>query len=147
MSVELARMVPAVQIIGQLSDGVPYLKGSRCGKCEQIYVGVREACARCGFRGMVTATLQNRGTLFNYTIVYRSFPGVKTPFVDSVVDLDCGATIRGTLIEIDAKSAELQPGLRVEVVFRPTGQIDTTGKTFLCYYFVPLHRARGEADG
>jgi uncharacterized protein len=147
MGLEFARMIPAVQLVGQLPDGLPYLKGSRCNKCEQIYAGERNACARCGFRGLAPVTLQNRGTLFNYTVVYRSFPGVKTPFVDSVVDLDCGATIRGTLIEIDARSPELKPGLRVDVVFRPTDQIDATGKTFFCYYFVPTHGRPGESDG
>jgi hypothetical protein len=32
--------------------------------------------------------LANTGRLYNYTIVHRSFPGVETPFISAIVDLE-----------------------------------------------------------
>jgi uncharacterized OB-fold protein len=37
----------------------------------------------------------NSGTLYAYSIVHRSFPGIEVPYVSAIVDLDGGGTVEG----------------------------------------------------
>lgn len=100
------------------------------------------ACASCGRRDAIEpVNLGTRGTLYNYTIVHRSYPGIQVPFVAAIVDLDGGGSLRGTLLEVEADPAKLERDLPVEVVFRDTGQTSPEGKPFVSYFFVP---AQGE---
>ena len=137
--------IPAVSYLGASDDGSPRLVGSRCPSCEVTLVGKRLACPSCANRGpLQPVQLSHRGTLYNYTVVHRSFPGVRTPFISGIVDLDGGGTLKGTLVDIDHDSAALQRDLPVDVVFRDTGQRTTEGKPFLSYYFTPRRSTDGE---
>ena len=86
---------------------------------------------------MMPVRLANHGTLYNYTVVHRSYPGVPVPFVSAIVDLADGGSLRGTLLGVDPDPTALEAGMPVEVVFRDTGQISKEGQSFLAYYFVP----------
>ena len=57
--------------------------------------------------------LAERGRLYTYTVVHRSFPGVTTPFIAALVDLDGGGAIKGTLIGVDANAIRFDMPLRV----------------------------------
>jgi len=135
--------VPALPLI-QIEDGAaPWLMGSHCSNCGATVNGPRLACPACGKRDSLSAVnLGRKGKLYSYTIVHRSYPGVKTPFVAAVVDLEDGGSLKGTLLDVEPDPDKLPPDMPVEVVFRDTGQKNTEGKAFLSYYFVP---ARGEA--
>lgn len=134
--------LPALPIIRIDADGAASLVGSRCGHCGETYATERMACASCCRRDAIEQVpLATTGTLYNYTIVHRSFPGVPVPFVSAIVDLDGGGTLRGTLVEIDPDPAILPPDLPVDIVFRDTGQTGPAGKPFLSYYFVPAQSA------
>ena len=79
-----------------MGAGSPYLAGSRCAACGHVFVGARQVCAGCFARGQMTdVRLAERGKLYTYAIVHRSFPGVETPFVDIIVDLADGSHIKG----------------------------------------------------
>jgi uncharacterized OB-fold protein len=138
MDTMMQRMVPAVSFIKIEAEGEPWLIGSQCSRCGVIVPGERLACPSCGGRGSISAIkLGQRGTLYNYTVVYRSFPGIKTPFVAAIVDLEGGGTLKGTLLDVDPDPAKLYRDMPVQVVFRDTEQKDKQGKSFLGYYFVP----------
>lgn len=125
----------------QLDDsGNPWLQGMRCSACGAVFPGQRLACGSCGRRDTIAPTrLSERGTLYSYTIVRRSFPGVAVPFVAAVVDLEGGGSIKGTLLEAEPDPAKLPADMPVRVVFRDTGQRDKEGRHFLSHYFVPRH--------
>ncbi|MDX2277875.1 MAG: OB-fold domain-containing protein [Hyphomonadaceae bacterium] len=93
------------------------MEGLRCDACGEIIVGEpRRACPKCFTVGALKpCRLCNRGSLYTYTIVHRSFPGIKTPFVSAIVDLDGGGVIKGNLIGVDDKDIEF--GMPVRVVF------------------------------
>jgi uncharacterized OB-fold protein len=98
------------------------------------------ACPACGATdALERVRLGSQGTIHAHTVVHRSYPGVKTPFVSVVVDLDGGGTVRGTLTDVDPL-AHLPVDLRVDMVFRDTGQRDKEGRPFLSYFFVPEGR-------
>jgi uncharacterized OB-fold protein len=46
-------------------------------------------------------------------VVHRSFPGVKTPFVAALVDLDGGGSIKGNLDGVEFDAIRFEMPLRV----------------------------------
>lgn len=138
MSNDFSGFLPAMPIVRISDQGKASLVGSRCRHCGETYAAERLACAACCRRdGIEPLPLGMSGTLFNYTIVHRSYPGVPVPFVSAIVDLDGGGTLRGTLIDVEPDPATLPRDLPVDIVFRDTGQASPEGKPFLSYFFVP----------
>lgn len=131
-----AGYVPALPYLTIGPDERHVLCGQRCGACGAVIAGERLACPACGGRDRVEpVSLATSGSVHAHTVVYRSYPGVKTPFVAVTVALDGGGTVRGTLTDIDPL-APLPDDMRVEMVFRDTGQRDAQGRRFLSYFFV-----------
>ena len=120
------------------NDGTAYLEGSRCRLCGARFVGARENCARCGTRGsMELYPLKERGRLYNYTVVHRSYPGVSVPFISAVVDLDDGTSLKGNLLDIEPDSEALTFGMPVKVVFRGAETANAEGQGYVAHFFVP----------
>ena len=131
---EIAPLVPHLK-----PNGVkPYIAGSRCGACGEVFVGERQICAKCSARGKMEAVhIAETGKLYAYTIVTRSFPGVQVPFVDAVVDLDDGSHLKGTLLDVEPDPEKLPFDMKVKIVYREAVPINAKGQPYLTYYFVP----------
>ncbi len=129
---------PIVSFLKIPEKGEPYLEGSECRKCGALYLGARETCGKCGERGALEARkLANRGNLYVYSIVHRSFPGVEVPYVSAVVDLEGGGTVKGNLIGVDPDPEKIQMGMPVDVVYEIAPRKDSAGNEYLTYYFKP----------
>lgn len=131
--------LPAVDYLQVSEGGDPYLTGSRCTHCSAVFLGARSVCSRCATRdAMESIRLADTGTLYSYAIVHRSFPGVATPFVSAVVDLDGGGTVKGNLVDIEADPEQIRFGMPVRVVYRDAlGRKDKDGHAYLAYFFAP----------
>ncbi len=131
--------LPVVDFLKIPEKGDPYLEGHRCTKCGAMYLGARENCAKCSARGgLEPVTLSNRGELYSYSIVYRSFPGIEVPYVSAIVDLEGGGTVKGNLVDVDPDPKNIAFGMPVEVVFRDAlGRKDKDGNSYLSYFFKP----------
>jgi uncharacterized OB-fold protein len=131
--------LPVVPFLKLPSDGEPYLEGCVCKRCDTTFLGARAVCSKCGARDqMETRRLSNEGTLYAYSIVHRSFPGVAVPYVSAIVDLDGGGTIKGNLISVDPDPNKIPFGMLVEVVYRDAlGRKDSEGNNYLSYFFQP----------
>ena len=128
-------IVPYLQIP---ADGDPYLEGHKCRSCEAIYLGARDNCSSCGARdSFETVKLGNTGTLYVYSIVPRSFPGIEVPYVSSIVDLDGGGTVKGNLIDIDPDPEKISMGMPVELVYKIAPTKDKEGNEYLSFFFKP----------
>ena len=69
-------------------------------------------------------------------LIYRSFPGIETPFIDVIVDLADGAHIKGILKGVEADPDAEYFDMPVRVDFQemvPPG----ADEDYLVYYFVP----------
>ncbi len=134
-----AKPLPAVDYLKIPDDGDPYLEGHKCGACGTIFLGARQSCARCGARDQMRAVrLSNTGTLYSWSIVYRSFPGIDVPYISAVVDLDDGATIKGNLINVEPDPANIAFDMPVEVTYGDAlGRRDREGNAYLSYFFQP----------
>lgn len=138
-TVEVRPMVPFLK---WKPGGQPYLAGSRCEACGEVYAGERSVCAKCTARDrMAPVELSTRGVLYNYTIVHRSYPGIATPFISAIVDLEGGGSLKGNLIGVEPDPEKLTFGLPIEVTFADVGRTDRQGRHYLSYFFKP----QGEA--
>jgi uncharacterized OB-fold protein len=130
--------LPVVEWLVIPEKGDPYLEGQRCRKCSAIFLGKRSTCSSCGAHEQLDAIrLSNRGTLYVYSIVHRSFPGIEVPYVSAVVDLEGGGTVKGNLIHIEPDPAKIRMGMPVEVIYAIAPQKDREGNEYLTYYFQP----------
>lgn len=138
---ELKLMVPFLK---RTADGRPRLAGSKCEACGEVFVGERKVCANCAARDrMVPVDLSTRGKLYNFTVVHRSYPGIATPFVSAIVDLDGGGSLKGNLIDVDPDPAKLSFDMPVEVIFADAGRADRQGGRYLTYFFKPTSSDEG----
>jgi uncharacterized OB-fold protein len=131
--------LPVVPFLKIPKDGEPYLEGCVCSRCDTTFLGERAVCSKCGARdSMQTRRLSNEGTLYAYSIVHRSFPGVAVPYVSAIVDLQGGGSIKGNLIKVDPDPKKLPFGMPVEVVYQDAlGRKDAEGNAYLSYFFQP----------
>ncbi len=131
--------LPAVGFLKNPDGGGPYLEGHRCGACGAMFLGERANCSKCGARGRMGAVrLSNRGELYSYCIVHRSFPGIDVPYVSAIVDLDGGGTVKGNLVNVEPDPAKIDFGMAVEVVYGDAlGRKDGDGNSYFSYFFQP----------
>lgn len=117
----------------------PFLEGHKCANCDAIFLGVRNVCAKCGTQDQLSATkLSNKGKLYSYCIVYRSFPGIEVPYISAIVDLDGGGTVKGNLIGIEPDPEIIKFDMEVEVVYKDAlGRKDSDGNSYISYFFQP----------
>lgn len=117
----------------------PYLEAHKCGACGATFLGERSVCSKCGARDQMTAfKLPEKGELYSYSIVHRSFPGIDVPYVSAVVDLEDGTSIKGNLIDVEPDPEKIKFGMPVEVVFGDAlGRKDKDGNSYLSYFFKP----------
>jgi uncharacterized protein len=129
-----AELLPIVPYIARDSAGNPAIVGKQCGACGEVFLGFPFICARCGTRiASSTIALSKTGRLYVWTTVHRSLPGVATPFVSAIVDLDGGGAVRGTLI---APESDIQFDMQVRLVFERASKTDAKGRSYLTYHFV-----------
>ena len=131
---------PIVPFLRLPAQGEPYLAGQRCVRCGAVYLGARRACAKCTAEGpFEEVPLSRRGTLWVYSIVHQSVPGVPVPYVVGIVDLPEGVSVRCNLIDVEPDPARLRFGMPVEMT-TGVSQQDREGNDVVAFYFRP---ARG----
>jgi uncharacterized OB-fold protein len=131
--------LPAAPCLRIPEGEAPYLEAQSCGACDALYLTPRMACSRCGKRDdLHPQRLADRGTLYSFAIVHRSFPGVETPFISAIVDLEGGGTLKGNLRGIEATPEAVRLGMAVKVVIDDAlGRRDKDGNAYLAYFFEP----------
>lgn len=135
-SPEPVAAVPYV-VIGQGGDH--YLVGSRCGQCGATLLGKRLACAACGAIDAISRVrLANTGRVRTCTTINRSYPGVPTPFIAAVVEIDGGGVVRGTLRAPIPNDPATEVGRQVRICIEDTGQRDASGRPFYSHVFRPM---------
>ncbi len=128
---------PIVPFLRLPADGEPYLAGQRCGGCGAVYLGKRLACARCAATsGFTEIPLSRHGTLWVWSIVHQSAPGVPVPYVVGIVDLPEGVSVRCNVIDVPADPAAIRFGMPLEMT-TGVSQKDRDGNDVVAFYFRP----------
>ena len=130
--------LPVVPWLKGAGTNDPYLEGQKCG-CGAIFLGERNNCSSCGARDQLKPIrLSNKGKLYVYSIVHRSFPGIEVPYISAIVDLEGGGTVKGNLINVDPDPDKIQFDMPVDVVFDDAlGRKDKDGNSYISYFFQP----------
>ena len=59
-----------------------------------------------------------------FTIVHRAAPGVPTPYISVVVNLDGGGVVKANLINVEPDPGSVQFGMRVKLTTYVAGVVD-----------------------
>ena len=125
-----------------LADEGPHLVAKECTECGSLYFDRRNACGKCGKREFGEKRLADAGVLRAFTIVYRAAPGVPTPYVSAVVDLEGGGVVKSNLVEIDLDPDQIRLGMPVELTTFVAGT-DDDGTEAVAFGFRPVTGQEG----
>ncbi len=115
----------------------PYLVGKKCASCGAVYLGTRVACSKCTGTGPFNEIrLSDTGTLWVYSIVHQSAPGIPVPYIAAIVDLPEGVSVRCTIIDTEPKPEKIQFGMPVEMVTKKVRE-DKDGNDVIAFFFRP----------
>jgi len=79
-----------------------YLWGSQCNACGAKFLGERVACGKCGSaEPMKEVKFGADGEIYVYAVVYQATPGLETPYIGAIIDLDDGVSVRGNVYGLD----------------------------------------------
>lgn len=97
-----------------------YLVGYRCSACGATYLGAgRVGCSRCTSTDeLKEVQLSDHGTLYVFSIVHQSAPGIPVPYISAIVDLPEGVSVRCNLIDIEPDPTKIEFGMPVEMLTR-----------------------------
>ena len=123
----MTKVLPVVSYL-VLDAEQPHLLGEECDSCGAIFLGRRNACARCAHAEFRQRRLNSTGTIRSFTIVHRAPPGIATPYVAVVVDHDGGGTAKACLIGVEPLPEHINVGSAVKVVAFAVGT-DSVGTT------------------
>ena len=107
-----------------LDPGDEHLVTNACTECGALYFDRRNACARCGKTSFAPKRLANEGSLRAFTIVHRAAPGVPTPYVSAVVDLEGGGVVKANLVNVDPDPDNIKLGMPVRLTTFVAGTDD-----------------------
>ena len=124
----------AIRIAG---NGEPSIAGYRCQACGYANTDSTTCCRACTSREKPQEfTSSLTGKLYTWTVVERSYPGTKVPFVSAIVDMEDGLTLKGTLV-INHPSA-LAQGLPVRLTFDDAGGlVGPDQDAYVGFHFIP----------
>jgi uncharacterized protein len=131
----VTRSVPVVNYL-VLNGGAPHLVAQECASCGARYLANRPACAHCGKREFSPRRLPTTGEVGSFTIIHRAAPGVPTPYVSALVDLDDGTTVKSNVVGCPADDNAVRLHMRVRLTTFIAGT-DDDGTTAIAFGFEP----------
>jgi uncharacterized OB-fold protein len=131
----MGKQIPMVDYL-VLDDGEPHLSAHECEACGALYFDRRVACGKCGGRSFSRRRLNDDGTVRAFTIVHRAAPGVPTPYVSAVVDLDGGGVVKANVVDVDASPDAVSLGMPVRLTTFVAGT-DDDGTEAVAFGFTP----------
>ncbi len=122
-SVFVGKQIPIVDYL-VLDDGAPHLVATVCAECGAQYFDRRNACAKCGKREFKTEALPSSGIVRSFTITHRAAPGVPTPYVSAIVDLEGGGVVKANVVNVEPSPDHVQFGMPVRLTTFVAGADD-----------------------
>lgn len=119
----MVKQIPMVDYLVLADDG-PYLEANKCDSCGASYLGRRVACGNCGATSFGKQRLSDKGTLRAFTIVSRSAPGIKTPFISGVIDLEGGGVVKANVVDVEPDPNSIKLGMSVRMTTYVAGTDD-----------------------
>jgi uncharacterized OB-fold protein len=134
----MGKTVPIVDYL-VLDDGAPYLVANESTESGALYFDRRNADARSGKPGFRRRRVADTGTVRTFTIVHRAAPGVPTPYVSVVVDLDGGGVVKANLVNCEPDPAFVRFGMPVRLTTYVAG-VDDDGTEAIAFAYEPAEQ-------
>jgi uncharacterized OB-fold protein len=131
----MGKMIPIVDYL-VLDDGAPYLVANESVDSGALYFDRRNADARSGKTGFKRRRVADTGVVRTFTIVHRAAPGVPTPYVSVVVDLDGGGVVKANLLNIEPTPEAVKIGMKVRMTTYSVG-VDDDGTEAIAFAYEP----------
>jgi uncharacterized protein len=131
----MGKQIPMVGYL-VLDEGEPHLVANQCAECGARYFDRRNACASCGSDAFERSRLGTTGVVRTFTIIHRAAPGVATPYVSAVVDLDGGGSVKANLVDVEPDPAAVGLGMAVRLTTFTAGT-DDDGSEAVAFGFAP----------
>ena len=96
----MGKQIPIVDYL-VLDDGPAHLVAWEAVDSGALYFDRRNADAKGGGTEFKRRKLATTGKVRSFTIVHRAVPGVPTPYVSALVDLDGGGVVKANLLNVD----------------------------------------------
>ncbi len=110
----------------------PRLMGSKCNACGTVVFPSKDFCPNCFADGPQEARLlEDRGTVFSYTVVHQAPGGRRTPYVLALIDLPDRVRV---MAQVDVPVDQVSLGMSVRLDFREVEVVD--GVSIVNYAFV-----------
>ena len=135
MFTHMAEQIPLVDYL-VLGDQ-PHLTAHECSSCGARYFDRRNACANCSGTEFTAVDIATDGEVKAFTIVTFAAPGVKVPFVSSIVDFD-GTSARGNIINVEPDPEHISLGMKVKLATYSLGT-DDNGIEAIGFGFEPIN--------
>ena len=119
----MGKQIPIVDYL-VLDAGAPHLVAHTCTECGAQYFDRRNACAKCGKRSFELRRLGDTGTVRSYTIVHRAAPGVPTPYVSAIVDVEGGGVVKANVVNVEPTPETVALGMPVRLTTFTAGTDD-----------------------
>jgi len=127
-----------VPIVGYLviDDGPPHLSAWEAVDSGALYFDRRNADAKGGGTEFRRRNLASTAKVRSFTIVHRAVPGVPTPYVSAIVDLDGGGVVKTNLLNVAPDPDVVRLGMPVKLTTFVAGT-DDDGTEAVAFGFEP----------
>ena len=119
-----------------LGDGPAHLEAWEAVDSGALYFDRRNADAKGGGTEFRRRRLGSTGKVRSFTIVPRAVPGVPTPYVSAIVDLDGGGGVKTNILNVEPVPEAVQLGMPVRLTTFTAGT-DDDGTEAIAFGFEP----------
>jgi uncharacterized OB-fold protein len=134
----MGKTMPIVDYL-VLDDGAPYLVANESVESGALYFDRRNADAKSGAQGFRRRRMADTGTVRTFTIVHRAAPGVPTPYVSVVVDLEGGGVVKANLVNVEPSPDAVRVGMKVRMTTYVAG-VDDEGTEAVAFAYEPANQ-------
>ncbi len=146
MSETTKAKIPVENNMWEVKAGIPYLIGSVCKDCGEVFFPQKEIniCSNCQGERIEPLTLSREGNIHSFTVVHQAPAGGfykgSVPFIYVLIELPEGVYVQAHLIHADADKVGI--GDRVEVVLDTL--FEENEQEIISYKFQPITEIRRE---
>lgn len=130
----MANQVPLVKYLSLGGD--PHLVAHECVQCKARYFDRRNGCAKCFGTEFRDVNVAKDGKVRAFSIVHSAAPGIKVPFVASVIDCSDGTRLSANIINTPPDPEHVKLGMKVKLATYVLGK-DEAGTEAVGFGFEP----------
>ena len=131
----MAKQIPIVDYL-VLDKSGSHLEAWEAVGSGALYFDRRNADAKGGGTEFTRKKLASTGKIRSFTIVHRAVPGVPTPYVSAIVDLDGGGVVKSNILNVAPDPEVVQLGMPVKLTTFVAGT-DDDGTEAIAFGFEP----------